>query len=491
MLNKIKEKYHSMPVQTKASLWFLVCSFLQAGISVLTTPIFTRLLSTGEYGDYNVFISWMRIITVFVSLQLYFGVYVQGLVKFDEDKKVFTSSLQGLTLTLVLVWAVIYLPTRGLWNNLFQLPTAQMVAMLVMIWTTGVFNFWAAWQRNELEYRKLVALTAVVTLAKPVVGIIAVQLFRDKVTAWILGLMCVELVCYTWLFFHQMRQGRRFFSKRYWRYALGFNIPLVPHYLSEIVMNSMDRIMIKRMVSSGTAGIYSLAYSLSHVMILFNNALIQTIAPWIYKKIRLQRTQDIAPIAYAALVMVAAVNILLIAFAPEAVRIFAPKEYYDAIWIVPPVAMSVYFIFSYSLFSEFEFYFEKTKFITLATATSAVMNIILNYIFIQMFGYYAAGYTTLVCYIMYATFHYLFMRRICRDYMDDVQPYDTRILLRITLIFMAVGFLFLISYLNIFIRYGLILIMFVILFLKRKTIMGSAKAFLTIRKNKDSTAETN
>jgi len=283
-----------------------------------------------------------------------------------------------------------------------------------------------------------------------VVGIIAVQLFRDKVTAWILGLMCVELVCYTWLFFHQMRQGRRFFSKRYWRYALGFNIPLVPHYLSEIVMNSMDRIMIKRMVSSGTAGIYSLAYSLSHVMILFNNALIQTIAPWIYKKIRLQRTQDIAPIAYAALVMVAAVNILLIAFAPEAVRIFAPKEYYDAIWIVPPVAMSVYFIFSYSLFSEFEFYFEKTKFITLATATSAVMNIILNYIFIQMFGYYAAGYTTLVCYIMYATFHYLFMRRICRDYMDDVQPYDTRILLRITLIFMAVGFLFLISYLNIF-----------------------------------------
>ena len=82
-MGKLRKKYRSMPVQVKASLWFLICSFLQKGISTVSTPIFTRLLSTAEYGQYNVFNSWLGIITIFVTLNLSAGVYTQGLVKFD------------------------------------------------------------------------------------------------------------------------------------------------------------------------------------------------------------------------------------------------------------------------------------------------------------------------------------------------------------------------------------------------------------------------
>ena len=81
MIRKFWNRYKGFPVQVRASLWFLVCSFLQKGISVITTPIFTRLLSTAEYGRYNVFDSWLRIVTIFVSHHLYSGVYTQGLVK--------------------------------------------------------------------------------------------------------------------------------------------------------------------------------------------------------------------------------------------------------------------------------------------------------------------------------------------------------------------------------------------------------------------------
>lgn len=47
---------------------------------------------------------------------------------------------------------------------------------------------------------------------------------------------------------------------------------------------------------------------------------------------------------------------LLIAFAPEAVRIFAPKSCYEAIYCIPPVAMGVLFLYSYDLFAKFVFY---------------------------------------------------------------------------------------------------------------------------------------
>lgn len=64
VMNKWIKKYQGMPVQVKASFWFLICSFLQKGISVLTTPIFTRLLTTVEYGRYNVFNSvWIDGVT--------------------------------------------------------------------------------------------------------------------------------------------------------------------------------------------------------------------------------------------------------------------------------------------------------------------------------------------------------------------------------------------------------------------------------------------
>ena len=46
----ITSKYRSLSVQAKAALWFTICSFLQKGISFITVPIFTRLMSTEEYG---------------------------------------------------------------------------------------------------------------------------------------------------------------------------------------------------------------------------------------------------------------------------------------------------------------------------------------------------------------------------------------------------------------------------------------------------------
>lgn len=89
MFKKVVERYREMPVQIKASFWFLLCSFLQKGISVITTPIFTRLLSTAEYGQYNVFNSWLSIATIFITLNLSYGVYTQGLIKFEDEQNVF------------------------------------------------------------------------------------------------------------------------------------------------------------------------------------------------------------------------------------------------------------------------------------------------------------------------------------------------------------------------------------------------------------------
>lgn len=478
------KKYKNLPIQVRASAWFLICAFLQKGISAITTPIFTRLLTAAEYGQYSVFNSWMNIITVFVTLNLSSGVFTQGLVKFEENRKRFISSFQGLCLTLVLIWTAVYLLFRHFWNCMFELTTVQMLAMLLMIWTSTAVSFWSVEQRVDCRYRRLVLVTALMSIAKPVIGIILVVHAADKVTARILGLALVQLMAGVGCFCVQWCRGKIFCDPKIWKYALLFNVPLIPHYLSATVLNSADRIMIGNMVGEDAAGIYSLAYSVSLIMTMFNTALLQTIEPWLYQKIKAKQMKALSGVAYPAFLLIAGINLVLIAFAPEVVSVFAPAEYYDAVWIIPPVAMSGYFTFAYSFFASFEFYYEKTGYISAATMVGAVLNLILNYVFIRIFGYYAAGYTTLLCYILYAMFHYWFMIRVCREHLEGIKVYDIKILLGITVLFMTVGFLFLFTYQNIIFRYAIIGILAVCLIAVRKKIVDAVKKILVLRSRK-------
>ncbi len=482
VLNKLLIKYKKTPVQMRASFWFLVCAFLQKGISFITTPIFTRLLSTAEYGQYGVFNSWLGILTGLVTLNLYYGVYTRGLIKFEDERKVFSSSMQGLTLTLIIAWTLIYWTFHQIWNQFTGLNTIQMILMFQIMWSTASFTFWSMEQRVDFKYRKLVLITAVVSVAKPVLGIIFILYAEDKVTARIFGLALVELCFFTFCFLAQMIRGKKFFSSKFWKHALLFNIPLIPHYLAASVLSGADRIMINSMIGKSEAGIYGLAYSISMVMTMFNTALIQTIEPWLYKKIKEKRIEDISHVAYPVFVLIALVNLILIALAPEAVRIFAPAEYYEAIYVIPPIAMSVFFMFSYTFFAVFEFYYERTKFIAFSTSMGAILNVILNYIFIKIFGYYAAGYTTLVCYIIYVAFHFYFARKICKKELDNVQPCSVKAYISISVVFIAFGLLFLASYGNWILRYMLILFFVVIAFTRWKYLVEFSNRILGLRK---------
>ena len=393
--------------------------------------------------------------------------------------------MQGLCLTLSLIWTAIYFLFSDFWNALFSLTTVQMIAMLIMVWMTSVFTFWAQEQRVNLNYKTLVFVTILVSVLKPLLGVIFVILANDKVTARILSIALVEIMCYSSLFYMQMNRGKVFYSSKYWFYALRLNIPLVPHYLSMTILDSSDRIMIKEMVGPAEAGLYSLAYSISQIMLIFNQSLLQTITPWIYKKIKTGIIDEIADVSYITLVFIAGINIILIALAPEAVAFFAPKSYYDAIWVIPPVAMSVFFVFAYNLFASFEFYYEKNKFIAIASISGAIVNLLLNYIFIPCFGAYAAGYTTLFCYLFFALGHYIFMNKTLAVYLNGRHIFDKFILIKICITFIACGFLLLLTYNSPNIRFFIVVVGIGSLFVKRKKICQNAKLLLNIRHQKN------
>ena len=131
--------------------------------------------------------------TIFISLNLYSGVYSRGVVKFEAERNVFSSSMQGLSMTLVLGWSVVYFLFHSFWNKLFSLSTIQMVLMFLIIWGTSAFSFWSTEQRVVFKYKSLIVITLIMSAAKPILGIIFGHLSVDKVTARIFAIAIVEV----------------------------------------------------------------------------------------------------------------------------------------------------------------------------------------------------------------------------------------------------------------------------------------------------------
>ncbi len=479
-MSKILDNYKKTPAFLKASGWFVFCVFLQRGITILTTPIFTRILTESDYGRYNIFTSWMEILTVFITLRLPWGVYMQGFAKFSDDKVAFKVSFKSLYNCLNVVALLLYLLFHKIINNIIGFDTVEMVAMSIIIWSTGIYSFWSFEQRMGNKYKSMLFTTLIIAILQPVLSVIFIVQSEDKVLARIIVVALVSLLVYGSLFVKELLTEKQWINKKYWKYALSFNIPLIPHYLSTAILNNSDKIMIENIINDVAVGVYSLAYSLSMMMMVFNTALLQVVEPLLYKSIKLQRFEAIQKISYPLIILIAGVNTFIIAIAPELLVIFAPSSYFEAVWIVPPVAMSVYFIFLYSLFAAFEFYYEKKNYILISTLVAAVLNILLNYIFINMFGYLAAGYTTLFCYLVYALLHYIYMKKIIKIHIGE-NIYSAKKILNITFLFIIVCFVLLFSYNFYIVRYMLILTMIVIAIVRYNTIRETIITILNIK----------
>ena len=474
VMKKIINKYKRMGVAAKAGIWFVFCNLLTKGISTITVPIFTRLLTTEEYGTYSIYLSWLNIFTIITSLNLYYGAYNNALNRYRDDKtrNRYIASMQGITTSLVVVLALIYVANIDFWNNVIGLPTPIMCLMLIELFVAPATLFWSGRQRFEYHYKKMVIVTLLKSALNPILGLLFVFTWDSHhEMARILGIAISEVCISGSILVYQFLKGKTFFDKKFWKYALSFNIPLLPHYLSGTILNQGDRIMIQKMVGRGEVAIYSIAYNVGMLIQIFTNAINNAMTPWTYERLNEKDFKAIRKNTTYILLGLAMIIIALMFFAPEVVLIFGSKKYIDAIYVVPPVAASVFFIFLFNIFAIPQMYYEDKRFMPIASMIAAVLNLILNYIFIRIYGYFAAGYTTLVCYIVYSIGHFYFSKAVCKKHMPGVELFEIQKIVLIGSFLVGCSILFNFLYRFTIIRYFLGGVLVTILLIQKKKIV--------------------
>ena len=478
LIKNALEKYRAMGAPAKAAAWYTICNILQKGISFIVVPIYVHILTTAEYGQYTVFQSWREIIVILATLNLYCGVFTKAMVDHPDDRHRYTASMQTLSTLITAVLLGVYLTAMDFWNRCLDMNTTTVLMMFAYFIFYPAIQFWSVHQRVVYRYKRMVAVTMIISVFTPVVSIALLELTSLRAEAVIYGSMLVQIVVGAWIYVWHYIKGKCFVHKEYWISALKFNIPLIPHYLSLIALSQMDRIMIKEMSGEDKAGIYGFTLSISQLMNIFVNAINSAVVPWIYENIKEKHYKAIAKATNGLCVLVGIMTMGVILVSPEVVQIMGTEEYMEAVWIIPPLTLSIFYTFCYGMFSNVEFYFSATKYVMIASALAAGMKIVLNWVCIPRFGYLVAGYTTLLCYILQMVLHYWFMNRICRKKIGGQAIYDIKTIFLLSVGMMALMFVCLLLYSNTLLRYGVIVLGLAVAFVFRKKILQIAKQIM-------------
>lgn len=425
MVKKFLDKYKGMPVQAKVVFWFTVVGFLQRGVSVITTPLFTRILTTEQYGMFSVYTAWSDILAIFVTLDLHMAVMNNAFMKAGKTKECVVSSFQGLSFFTGLVWLALYYLCKRHIIEVIGLPDIVVTAMFISFLFIPPYNYWVIYKRYQYDYKKMASVSFGVTLLTPLAGLAAIAFAGNdfKGEARILGKIVV--LCGAGLFFAivNWRKDHTFIDKGLWKYALAFNLPLIPHFLSETVLNQSDRIMINAFSGLSEAGIYNIAYSAASLVLIFSGAVNTALVPWQYEKLKQKEYPQMAQVTYYILFGLELIIALMIMLAPEIIMVLAGEKYIGAVSLIPTLAASVFFNYLYQTLARVEMYYGKRIYTVIATLSAAALNIGLNYVLIPKFSYIAAGYTTLIAHMLLCLMHYIFYKKVCRDYMDNVKVY--------------------------------------------------------------------
>ncbi|RGH42736.1 hypothetical protein DW898_10750 [Ruminococcus sp. AM41-2AC] len=200
---------------------------------------------------------------------------------------------------------------------------------------------------------------------------------------------------------------------------------------------------------------------LTSIMNIVTVSINQAVTPWIYEMLEAKKMREIGKNVYKIVSLVGVGFVLTSFIVPEVIGVLAPSEYQSAIWATPPLLIGMFMYFIYCNFGNVEIYFHKQNAMLFSSVTVAAINIILDYILIQKYGYIAASYATMVSYYIYAGLHYMFMSRVCKEKKVE-NPFNASVIIVMTIVFSVLIMCPALLYRVVLLRYSILAVMCIV-----------------------------
>ena len=286
----IKRKLQKMSESAKSAIVYTLSTVFSRGLAIITVPIFTRLMTTDQIGEVNLYNSWYSLISVVATLSLTSGGFSVAMKEYPDKRDQYQSSVLSLTSLIALIIAIIYFIAPNFWSGLLGLPTGLMVLMLIGFLVAPARDFWLARQRYEYKYKLSGIVTIGSAILASVLSVIAVlganefgheNIAEVRLYANYLVIYGAAAVIWVSLFC----KGKTLYNKEYWKLSLSLSIPLIGYSVAAQILSVSDRMMISQMVNNSAVGIYSTLYTVSSLSLMLWQAIHSSFVPYLFQNI--------------------------------------------------------------------------------------------------------------------------------------------------------------------------------------------------------------
>ncbi|MBE6038985.1 MAG: hypothetical protein E7218_07305 [Anaerofustis stercorihominis] len=459
----------------KAGFWYVVSSFLIKGISFLTTPIFSRLMSRADYGEFSNYASWQATLLIITSAELYNTLsraYYDYTDDFDKYASSITIATGGVTLAVYLVFLLC-----GSWiYKIVSIPQQFVHILFITLMCNACKSIFTTRERTLYRY-KTVAFISMVNLLVPtlvaislVISVPEVNRLPARIYGFYLPSALIGFVCAVVI----LKKGRFHFSIEHCKYAFKLALPMIVHYFTAYLLTSSNTIVTKSLLGASVSAVVSIASSTIHIFTVLFQSLSGAVTTWIMDNLSQQNHAKLRKDSMMYVGLLALVSAGVILIAPEVVWVLGGSGYGQSAALVPGMIVAVLIQSITSVFTIILTYDKNIMKTAIFTGIVAVLSVMTKIMILPGLGVNALPYVNIVAFGSLFVINYMLIKKA--GYADAVNFKGMIIVISAVFALMLFsGWL----YANTLIRYGIIVVFGVascaILWTKRAIVLSFFK----------------
>ena len=387
-------------------------------MSFLLLPLYTSVLTTGEYGTVDLLMTYQQLIGYIVFFQIEQAIF-RFLIEVRGDKKKsaeivascsFFAIIQMIVLGIGLYIISHIFTIKYIWYLFFYIIAAILSGLMLQV-ARGI--------GNNMVYTIGSFISAIGAILLNILFLVVLGWgIRGMLLAYIIGNLLGAIYVFIILRVYQLCSIKQI-NRRALKKCLDYSIPLVPNALSWWIMSVSDRTIVSFFLGTASNGLLTVANKFpsaySAFYTVFNLSWTESASLHLNDE---DHEEFFSSVISKVCRLFSALAIGIIAVLPFIFNIIVNKKFFDSYYQIPIYMLSSLFQVIQGMYSVIYVALKKTKEIAKTTVVAAIINLTINIVLIKYIGLYAASLSTLISYAFITVWRYLDLKKYMNIHFD-------------------------------------------------------------------------
>ena len=432
-------------------------------ISFLLLPLYTAFLTTSDYGFVDLVTSYIILLVPLITLELEMSVF-RYLIDARKDKEKTRAIISNNFNTLfkcLLLFSVFYI----ILGCFIDIPFKWLILLDVVVCViSGNLLQVVRGLGDVIGFSISCFITGVITV---ILNIYLIAFLKLGAYGMLLSIILANLIGFIYLIFRCRLWKYYSFSlkdKSLVKSMRKYGLPLVPNSVSWWIVNISDRTIITMVLGASFNGIYAVSNKfpaiISGLLGVFNLSWSESAALYINSSDKDTYFKEVLNDVFR---LFSCLCLGMIATLPFIFTLLINKEFADAYLYIPILIIAALFNCLICIYTGIYIAKKDTKKVASTTIIGAVINILINILFIKFIGLYAASISTAISYFVMTIYRH-------RDLNKEMNlSFDKGIISKVVFLFIVVLFSY--YYNNLYLNIIILLLVIIFTYILNKNIV--------------------